>query len=358
MQFLVLAHVVRAGVVTFNYDTLLECLTQIRFGPLDEADVRDYGYRVSWDELSGGTPAWPPGPARLGATPRDTMRLLKLHGSLNWYWSPGDATGATVAKRDLPGSWLAPEPYTEEDRQRHLPGRVPFVVPPTATKHPFYGSPQLHEVWSQAYHRLRQADRVFLLGYSIPPTDTTTSSMLRMALGGGRQHVVIADLHPEQVVKNLHQIGISTHRIRSTPTTGDLPIANLVENLARERSIDVRDEMLRLAPPGEPLMVSWGNHAHAGVTGIHDDGRTTVLTTEPAQPKLARTARSRGQMDARLGTVGELATTRGNPLVVEKPDGTRQHILGHRQEGFAVGASESWRILRPGGLPDADPPLT
>lgn len=95
--FVKAAHQMRASVVTFNYDTLIECA--VGAGLLYEWGMYD---PVSWTEITGDVPNWPAGAARLGATRADTFRLLKLHGSLNWYWSPGDQTGATVARRALP----------------------------------------------------------------------------------------------------------------------------------------------------------------------------------------------------------------------------------------------------------------
>lgn len=107
--FVKAAHQTRASVVTFNYDTLIECA--VGAGLLYEWGMYD---PVSWTEITGDVPNWPAGAARLGATRADTFRLLKLHGSLNWYWSPGDQTGATVARRALPGTFGKPERYTED----------------------------------------------------------------------------------------------------------------------------------------------------------------------------------------------------------------------------------------------------
>jgi hypothetical protein len=63
-----------------------------------------------------------------------------------------------------------------------LPGRVPFVVPPSAVKSPYYRNPITREIWLQAAESLRQADRVFVVGYSLPPTDLTFAGMLTDAL--------------------------------------------------------------------------------------------------------------------------------------------------------------------------------
>jgi len=82
--------------------------------------------------------------------PLTRFRLLKLHGSLNWYWNPGDESGASVARRDLPGVYGTPLHYTDDDRRRQLPGRGPLIVPPSATKSLYYRNPITREMWQQA----------------------------------------------------------------------------------------------------------------------------------------------------------------------------------------------------------------
>jgi hypothetical protein len=82
------AHQRRATLITFNYDPLIECAVGAGL-------LFDWGQSspVFWAEVTGDVPNWPPGPAILAADPADTFRLLKLHGSLNWYWTPRDASG-------------------------------------------------------------------------------------------------------------------------------------------------------------------------------------------------------------------------------------------------------------------------
>ena len=95
-------------------------------------------------------------------TPRaDSFRLLKLHGSLSWYWSPGDATGATLQRWRLPGTFGHPIEDEAEDRRRVLPGRVPFIVPPAALKSEHLKSPIVRELWRRADESFRQASASF-----------------------------------------------------------------------------------------------------------------------------------------------------------------------------------------------------
>jgi hypothetical protein len=353
VEFLLSAHHLKAGVVTFNYDTLLECLVNSPLGPLDDPKG-DWGSfdPFFWDELTGGVPAWPPGPARFGATRRDTLRLLKLHGSLNWYWSAGDTSGATVAKRDLPGSWMSPRPYTEDDRQRELPGRVPFLVPPTATKSPYYSSPQLRESWQQARARLAAARYVFLLGYSLPATDTTTGTMFRAALAESESTIVVADLNAGPVVDRLVQLGIAETRIRTMRARESGPVPSLCHELATRLSSFTLSR-LSTVPPDEPLVVSWGNHCHALVIDVTTTADEVILAMDPPVGDLASLNIGKGAEPGRESTplrVSDLplAMAPSIPLTAQLVSGQRQPIIDHSSVTFMSGQGP-WRVLRSSG---------
>lgn len=107
---LVVCQARRSTLLTFNYDPLVECA-------LDAATVWDWssGQRVYWwCAIREVPPPAPTGWARLAPDgPIACLRLLKLHGSTNWYWTPGDTGGASLARRDLPGTFGSPRPYEE-----------------------------------------------------------------------------------------------------------------------------------------------------------------------------------------------------------------------------------------------------
>jgi hypothetical protein len=345
--FLMIAHRLKAGVVSFNYDTLLECIIESPFAPLDRFPTGGLASEpFPWAELTGGVPAWPPGHARWDTAPRESLRLLKLHGSLNWYWSPGDISGATVAKRDLPGSWRRPQSYREEDRERELPGRVPFLVPPTATKSSFYSSPQLREFWHQARNRLASASHVFLLGYSLPATDTTTGTMLREALASTASTLVIADVNPEPVAARLTQLGIAEDRIKTMPVGGSEPIPALTGVIAARLSSSILQH-LTTAPKGEPLVVSWGNHCYALVRDIVSSGDEVLIVTG----HLAASLYEINQLSEPTKETSDLPSGTGSlaRLSILLPDGDRQPVVDHTSASFTTGRG-LWRILRPSGL--------
>jgi hypothetical protein len=255
-------HTRRATALTLNYDELIECAVDT-YPPHDWARRQSV---LSTDILGDLPPAADRPPAQhLPAT----FRLLKLHGSLSWYWSPDDTTGTTVQRWITPGTFgsgtfrsgtfgvsLADN---EEHRRRALPGREPFVVPPSAAKSGYYRNLVTRELWSQAYSALRSADRIILAGYSLPPGDLTLSGMIGDATAGRDVTVEIIDPKPGPVRDRLGVLGISEQQITHVEDGPDC-----VQKSAR-RYLDeqARDLVTRLRTTegtshDAPLYVSWG----------------------------------------------------------------------------------------------------
>jgi hypothetical protein len=167
------------------------------------------------------------------------FKLLKLHGSLSWYWVPGDQTGSTVQRWRLPGRFGRPEPTDEEERSRLLPGE-PFVVPPASLKSDYLRNPVTREIWRRAYQALREAARVVLVGYSLPTADIAMSGMLAQARSAplrvqeeeelfvvpealglcGPLKVEVVNPKAEEVMSKLRRLGLRVHEPVKGPADG------------------------------------------------------------------------------------------------------------------------------------------
>lgn len=103
--------------------------------------------------------------------------LLKLHGSINW--------GQSHDKQIIPYSvhevkaenYFDSEPYinlgstlNEKEYNGHSLIGPPVIVPPTWNKNSYHG--QLTNVWSRAAREFAQAENFFIIGYSLPETDS------------------------------------------------------------------------------------------------------------------------------------------------------------------------------------------
>lgn len=342
-DFLSYAHATRAGILSFNYDTLLECLVDSPGGLLQHPT--EHRRPNFWWYLTGDQPPLPPGTTSHRPPVVETLELLKLHGSTNWYWTPGDTTGATVARRGLLGQFGTPIPYDDEERRRNLPGRVPLVVPPTATKSDFYSTPLIREAWQRARSLLERATRVHLLGYSIPPTDFTTNFLLQHALQRTSTDVVISDLHPAPIAKRLGTLGIEPGRI--TTVTGPESIASHVEAMIAERSLGVLREVAQ--GPDEPerqLIAAWGNAAFAGITELREEDGRLMLVTELPVREIAYAARSRAPSDQSLLTTRALARLGKRPLFIEVPGHAPHPVAATVPHAMNVGSGDGrWQIV-------------
>jgi len=345
VKFITAAHVRRATVITFNYDTLVECAVDYRgiwLPGLPEP--------VGWTEVTGNVPGWPAGASRLGASPVETFRLLKLHGSLNWFWTPGDVTGLSVARRQLPGTFNAPQPYTEADRRRQLPARVPFVVPPSATKSSYYQNRLVRELWIQAGEALESASHVSLVGYSLPLTDLTVSNMLNRALGGSDVIVHVVDLDPEPIVVRLGALGVAACSEPGSPSATEDYVTSYCQAIGRELVADLRESLVAFAD--QPILIAWGVEQFSVVVGFRATESAVLLTVEPAQVLSLATARR----PLPLPTLREVlaATPVDGHLLAEVPDGPTTELLARVETGtdYGYGAGR-WNVMLPStGYPE------
>jgi hypothetical protein len=110
------------------------------------------------------------------------LRLLKLHGSLNWV-RPGYRGGRLTAHPNYD----------------HREG-APVLIPPTWRKD---FPAQLAEVWDTAVRVLREATRIIVLGFSLPPTDLHIRYLLAAGLAGNisLRQIVFVDPDIEKVSK-------------------------------------------------------------------------------------------------------------------------------------------------------------
>jgi len=138
--------------VTFNYDLCLDFALHRFRRPLD--------YCLEPDQDIGGSP------------------LLKLHGSVNWGLS-ADGRITPFEIKDVNFNFLEDQSSVNFDLGSKLHLKVvdgkpltgpPIIVPPTWNKNSYHG--QLSNVWSRAAHELATAENIFIIGYSLPETDS------------------------------------------------------------------------------------------------------------------------------------------------------------------------------------------
>ena len=146
------------AVISLNYDCLIDSALRDHAGRRWDPSI-GYGLKIT-----RGADAWRRwGPGRTATTP---IRLLKLHGSLNW--------------RSQTSLLAATNPYARATAKG-------VVVPPLGRK-PVAARP-FRDVWEQARVRIRSARRLLVIGYSLPPADYLVRALLK------------ADLNPDRITE-------------------------------------------------------------------------------------------------------------------------------------------------------------
>jgi hypothetical protein len=204
-------HSTQAIALTLNYDTLLEMALSDICLPSGQL----------FDSLYLRPFAFPAQQGALGIGELQTLRLLKLHGSLHWTYSGSDQYfGEDIHDSDIPrwsiaASEYKPSPATD--------GRVPLVVPPTLNKTRYFENEKIRWVWRQASAALCQARRLFCIGYSLPDGDLLMRFLIHDSKVCDRQipfYIVNTDLaSPAHYSKDLPNCFVpNTEYVRSEPT--------------------------------------------------------------------------------------------------------------------------------------------
>jgi hypothetical protein len=356
MEFLGTLHARQSTVITFNQDTLIE----IAVGEAEMYAWKQSRWRldrpqpkIEWWDCLDGQPSLPPN--RYGfEIPQPTFRLLKLHGSTNWFWRNGDHSGATTSSWLLPGTMNPAEAVPDEEaaRRRALPGRVPLIVPPSATKSSYYRTPLLTQLWQDARKALSQTSvRVALIGYSIPTTDLVTTGMLRETVVERPQHEsVIVDVvnpRPRPVIRNLRLLGIKGDHISEVRAI-EAYVTNFVARAASEvveafrRSTDDRANSLVLT--GNSIaesrkVVGFGNLRNGDLELNVEDGVPPYVGTNIAAVGKPP-AISLRQL---FGALGDPAVER---FVVLTSEGQRRSVVGATPYVRETGAGDgTWQFL-------------
>jgi hypothetical protein len=345
-RFLSLLQVRLASVVTFNYDNVIEWgVTQHHLSSLGTSGAG----QIDVENVLGGLPHLPSPLLMTTFKPSilESFRLFKLHGSLTWYWSPGDETGATLQRLQPPDIDYGDLASLDETRRRSLPGREPFLVPPSTLKSAYFRNPVTREIWSSAYEALRLAKRWIIVGYSLPLTDLTVRNMLTQALQGrdlgDLLEVWVVNRSCEEVVVRLGALGLPHSQIRSIE--GITSVAEFVDELEREQAQAVVEQLGKEALPEINILVTWGV----------DSSKYQVDTITPdsaCADALVLNLRGPGQIT--WGTDKRHELTQGlrdkRRLTAQFPSGERRSIVqfdipNQRPDSL------SWLTLWPAGKP-------
>lgn len=183
-------HQRRAIVLSLNYDMLVERVagTQMRDAGGEDWGIHPSDLYPTYFTYVGGRGGF----ARWGFPSHETFTLLKPHGSTNWYYSgQPDFHGESILYADVPVQGLAGA-VTEEPRDKDV-----LIVPPITEKSSYFQNETINRLWWEAAEALRRADRVFVIGYSLPTTDLGMTAFLATTLRDTADAIYIVNPDPE-----------------------------------------------------------------------------------------------------------------------------------------------------------------
>lgn len=162
------------SIISFNYDCIIDEALKRESGKSWHADN---GYAV---HVRGGADRWHDHSGR-GRIANNSIKLLKVHGSLNWRRDEG---ANQVALRE--------DPYEKQGRGEGE------VVPPVWDKS-ISGDPVISDVWKAARNALRKGPVLVVVGYSVPETDLLSQVLFRVATSeGGKGLTHLISVNPDR----------------------------------------------------------------------------------------------------------------------------------------------------------------
>ena len=152
-------------ILTLNYDTLLDsALVEAGWDPARGYSLIGGSGKISWTR-----------PRPDSAPQLKDVKLLKLHGSLNWYVRGSFTNLAQVFEKKPSKVIISRRPRVNEFRQY-----VRQIAPPIYGK--FFGHKHWRTLWATAHESLVNAEVLVIIGCSLVDTDFHLGGMLSHAV--------------------------------------------------------------------------------------------------------------------------------------------------------------------------------
>lgn len=206
-------HEEKAVVITLNYDTLVE-------RAVNSANLIDYDGKSTINSENIVHPSPMSGPALVWDdqgeyVDNESFQLIKLHGSINWFYSRFDAGVVSAQKLRVREKFNGKRTikHSEKIISEIIGSQDRLIIPPIISKDKFYGTNISNILWRTARKYLKQAEEIIFIGYSLPPEDFVTGQLVKEIPSGAK--IVVADYFADSdcksgITKNLINIGINT----------------------------------------------------------------------------------------------------------------------------------------------------
>lgn len=179
-------------ILSYNYDLLMDNALR------EKGKLSDEGYKLSFYRVYDEESEW----ARPDYSDQ-SVSLLKLHGSLNWIRCK-ICDSMLLLRNKKVGTWYTTAPtkcpkcggrtdfqFLPETMQR-------IIVPPLLAKD--YTEPAINYLWFEAAKAFNNINEIIVIGYSFPPTDFASESLLMSGLGYRRKNIQVTVVNPDPFV--------------------------------------------------------------------------------------------------------------------------------------------------------------
>ncbi len=175
------------AVISSNWDTLFELYIKKAFSPKQRLDMAiDY---------CAYTHFFPPGGMphiNLKTSGKFNIKLLKLHGSLNWLYCSScgrlyvdDTYSIGIQERECQ---FCQQPSDNQDKH----SLEPLIITPTFLKE--FSNLHIKNIWQNAFVELQEASHIVFIGYSLPHADFEFKYILKKGIAKTASiHAVLID---------------------------------------------------------------------------------------------------------------------------------------------------------------------
>jgi hypothetical protein len=191
-------------IITFNYDATLErvLLSQHKWSPRD-----GYGFEVVFEALGGDHGGLEFGQSRVA--------VLHLHGAVGWYRRPAPLETRISLNPDFLmrlgiSAVDSTLPFAPPDEYQVLL-HPSFLKDYELTSASGGRNLALTALWQLAAKALREANEIFVIGYSLPPADSAALTLLLTSCDPERVRIVNSNPHANR------RLSILLSRVRRSP---------------------------------------------------------------------------------------------------------------------------------------------
>lgn len=241
VQFL---HEARVPVITLNYDTVMERLVHLLKEAKSAGETWPREYDLYDLPLS---PIQLRESGTLSGVETHTFQLIKLHGSINWFYSgvegfPGEQVyyrpvNASSPLQDGRGRF----PKSSQKITRLEKDKVPLIIPPVAEKSRFYGNRTIRTLWADARKALKEAEEILCVGYSLPVTDLTMKLFLQSVARPKRIAIVNKEDYTSKMGQELverYRVAFPEAEVDGRSFSGSNSVERMVEHISSVSGVE------------------------------------------------------------------------------------------------------------------------